>query len=166
MQICHASTSFLVVLCWDEIERIVDIKEKVQQCFEPTQRFELLLFTKSKRPKDNAYIPSRVSIVSSYDFTILGTIKFKRRIAIQQDHFEVGMIISSLTKRQEKLIRSISMKHTVGFDYDKSFIDINLVSQKKDISDKILFAKNMLSKITIPKLRLNKKQKKRKEKSF
>jgi len=150
MLLCQASTSFLVVLCWDEIERIVDIKEKVQACFEPTQRFELLLFTKSKRPKDNTYIPSRTSIVSTSDFNVLGSLKLKKRLAIQQEHFDIGIISCKLTKRQEKLIRSMNIKHTVGFKFDSNFIDINLISHNEHLEDKILFAKNTLTKITTP----------------
>jgi len=148
MHLCHPSTSFVIVLCWDEIERMIDLKEKVQSCFEQTQRFELLLFTKNKRPKNDLTMPSRISIVTPADFNLLGRITTKKTTPVLNEQFDVGIILSELTGRQERVVRSMNIHHTVGFNYDSSFIDINLISHAPQTTHKLLLAKNTLSKIT------------------
>jgi len=148
MPIFHSTASFLLALTWDETERIIDLKDTIQPYFEPTQPFEIVLFTKMRRPKNNFHIPSRVSIVSQSDFSLFGRLKTKKKMSVNQMNFDVGLVLNPLDKRQIKLLQSLSIRHVVSFDEKIPFADIKLTANGQQRDEKLTFAKKMLLKIS------------------
>lgn len=148
MSICHSHTSFLLVLSWDGMERISQVKDMFRPCFEDKQLFDILLFTDAKRPKENFEIPSRTYVISKSDFGLMGKLKSKKLLPTEYTHFDVAIILSDFTEKQEKVIRSLNIRHVVGFGNEREFVDINLVGSHHQLLDKVLFAKQILSKIS------------------
>lgn len=148
MPICHSNTSFLLVLPWDGTGHISQIKESFKPCFEDKQHFEILLLTDLKRPKENFDLPSRTYVISKSDFGLLGNLKSKKLLPTEHTHFDVALILCDLSGKNEKIIRSLPIKHTVGFGNDRDFITINLNGSHRKPADQVLFAKQMLAKIS------------------
>ncbi len=148
MPICHPNTSFLLILSWDGIERISQVKDLFRPCFEDKQHFEILLLTDAKRPKENFEIPGRTYVISKSDFGLTGKLKSKKLLPTEYTHFDVAIMLSDFTGKQEKVIRSLNIRHVVGFGDEREFVDINLVGSHHQPLEKVLFAKQILSKIS------------------
>lgn len=149
MTIVHQSTSFLLVLLWDGNESVLQIKDSFKSCFDEKQHVEILFFTEKKRPKEGFDLPSRTSIISSKsDYNIFGKLKSQKLLPTEHTHFDVCMLLDQLNPKQEKVIQSMAIKHTVGFGYERNFIEINLVQSHQKPTEKIVFAKQLLTKIS------------------
>lgn len=149
MAIVHHSTSFLLVLIWDGNESISQIKDSLENCFENKQHVELLFLTNRKRPKEDFVPTNRTHIISSKsDYTIFGKLKSQKLLPTEYTHFDVCMLLDPLNPKQEKIIHSMNIKHMVGFGYERDFITINLVQSGKKPNDKVVFAKQLLAKIS------------------
>lgn len=148
MNIPSLKTSFLIVQQWDGFESQIGIKEVFSSCFNEQQHYEMLLFTDVKRPKENFDVTSRVHIISKSDFTLIGKIKSKTLLPSEQTHFDAILILDELTKKQGKIIKSLKIKKTVGFCYEREYVNINLVSTHTKPIEKVIFAVQTLSKFS------------------
>lgn len=148
MSIVHQNTSFLIVIPWDGIEPVLRIKESFKDCFDEKQHFELLLLTGKKRSKEGFDLPSRTYVISKSDYSLFGNLKSKKLLPTEYTHFDVCMLLSNFNPKQEKIIQSMKIKHTVGFGYERDFIKINLVQSHQKPTEKVIFAKQILTKIS------------------
>jgi hypothetical protein len=149
MSIVHQNTSFLLVLLWDGNESVIEIKDSFKRCFDEKQHVEILLLTDKKRPKEGFDMPSRTHIISSKsDYSIFGKLKSHKLLPTEYTHFDVSILLDQFNSRQEKMIQLMNIKHIVGFGYDRSFIKINLVQSHEKPTEKIIFAKQILTKIS------------------
>lgn len=149
MAIVHQSTSFLLILLWDGSESVLQIKDSFKGCFDEKQHVEILFFTEKKCPKEGFDLPSRTYIISSKsDYNIFGKLKSKQLLPTEYTHFDVCMLLNDFNPKQEKIIRSMNIKHTVGFGYDRNFIEINLIQSHQKPTEKVAFAKQILTKIS------------------
>lgn len=146
--ISNQNTSFLLVLPWNGVEQLTQIKESFKHCFEEKQHFEVLLFTETKRPKTGFDEPSRMYVISKSDFNLFGKLKSKKLLPTEYTHFDVTILLGHFSANQEKIIRLLKIKHTVGFDYERSFVEINLLQSHQQSTEKVIFAKQILTKIS------------------
>lgn len=148
MSICNQHTSFLLIILWDGTERAAQIKESFKNCFEEKQHFEILLLTNVKRPRENFDLPSRTYAISKSDFNLLGKLKSKKLLPTEYTHFDVALLLGDFTDKQEKIIQSLKIKHVVGFGYERDFVKINLIQSNQKPIEKVIFAKQILTKIS------------------
>lgn len=148
MSICNSNTSFLLILPWDGSEHVVQIKESFKNCFEEKQHFEILLLTDAKRPKENFDLPNRTYVITKSDFSLMGKLKSKKLLPTEYTHFDIAILLGDFTNRQEKIIQSLKIDHLVGFGYERDFVDINLIQSYQKPMEKVIFAKQILTKIS------------------
>lgn len=149
MTIVHQNTSFLLILLWNGDESILQLKDTFKSCFDEKQHFELLLLTDKKRPKENFDLPSRTYVISSKsDYSILGKLKSKKLLPTEYTHFDVCILLNEFSPKQERIIQSLNIQHTVGFGYERNFIEINLIQSYEKPTERIAFAKQMLTRIS------------------
>ena len=148
MNIPSLKTSFLIVQKWDGYESQIGIKELFSDCFKENQHYELLLFTDVKRPKENFEVTSRVHVISKSDLTLIGKIKSKKLLPSEHTHFDAVLLLDELTKKQGKIIKSLKIEKTVGFCYEREYVNINLITTHTKPIEKVIFAVQTLSKFS------------------
>lgn len=148
MPISNSNTSFLLVLPWDGKQQPAGIKESFQPVFEDKQHVEILLFTDSKRPKEGFNLPSRMYVISKSDFSFFGKLKSKKLLPTEYTHFDVLILLDVFSGKQEHVIKSLKIKHVVGFNYERDFVEINLIQSQQKPTEKVIFAKQILTKIS------------------
>lgn len=146
--ISNQNTSFLLVLPWDGSERMIHIKESFKSSFEDRQHFEILLFTELKRPKEGFDLPSRMYTISKSDINFRGKLKSKKLLPTEYTHFDVAILLGDFTPVQERVIESLKIRHIVGFGYERDFVEINLMQPHQQPTEKVAFAKQILTKIS------------------
>ncbi|MBC9813225.1 hypothetical protein H9Y05_12175 [Crocinitomicaceae bacterium CZZ-1] len=148
MPISNSNTSFLLVLPWDGTQQLSGIKEAFQPLFEDKQHVEILVFTDLKRPKENFSLPSRIYVISKSDFSLFGKLKSKKLLPTEYTHFDVMILLDVFSGKQEQIIKSLKIKHVVGFNYERDFVEINLIQSQQKPTEKVIFAKQILTKIS------------------
>lgn len=148
MPISNSNTSFLLVLPWDGTQQLSGIKEAFQPLFEDKQHVEILVFTDLKRPKENFSLPSRVYVISKSDFSLFGKLKSKKLLPTEYTHFDVMILLDVFSGKQEQIIKSLKIKYVVGFNYERDFVEINLIQSQQKPTEKVIFAKQILTKIS------------------
>lgn len=148
MSISKTNTSYLLVLNWDGEQRLSNIKESFQPYFQGKEHFEILLYSTITKLKEDFVVPSRMYIITKNTFNVFGKLKSKKSLPTEYTHFDVVIILDSLTAGHEKLIKQMNIKHVVAFDYDRDFVEINLIQSGKLPVEKVNFAKQILTKIS------------------
>lgn len=146
--ICKSNTSFLIILKWDAKTSLPSLQTTFEAYFSEKQSFEILVFTDVKRPKENFAKLKGVTIIAKNDFKFLGGVKSKQLLPTEHTHFDVALILEELTPREDKVVQTLKINHNVGFGYERNFVNINLIQMSSQPTEKIKFAKEMLSKLS------------------
>jgi hypothetical protein len=148
MPLNHPNTSYLLVGHWNGTDSLATIKEQFKSCFDEKQHFEILLFTTAKRPKENFDVPSRMYIISKSDFNLLGQIKSKKLYPTEYTHFDICILLDEYTTKEDKIIQALKINYIVAFGYERDYVNINLIQNHPKSTEKIKFAKEVLTKIS------------------
>ncbi|MCO5260752.1 MAG: hypothetical protein M9916_11455 [Crocinitomicaceae bacterium] len=148
MKLPSIKNSFLLVLNWDGFESQIGIKDSFKECFSEEQHYELLLFTATKRPKENFEIVGRTHTISKSDFNILGNLKSKNLLPSEHTHFDCIILLDPLTKAQSKVIKTMKINKIVGFNSKQELVNINLNTSHNKPTEKVIFAIETLKKFS------------------
>jgi|GEM_PF-4321567 len=148
MSISKVNTSYLIVLNWDGEQRLSNIKDSFQPYFQEKEHFEILLYSSIKKLKADFELPSRMYVITTSEFNLFGKLKSKKSLPTEYTHFDVALILDPLTVRHDKVIKQMNIKHIVAFDYEREYVEINLIQSGKLPVEKVNFAKQILTKIS------------------
>lgn len=148
MFIWNSNTSFLLIHNWNGTDSLQSIKDYYQICFEAKQHFEILFFTDKKRPKENFQLPSRTYVITKSDFNLFGRLKSKKMLPTEYTHFDIAILLDEFFPKQDNIIKSMNIKHVVGFGYKREFVNINLIGSHQEPREKIIFAKELITKFS------------------
>lgn len=148
MFIWNSNTSFLLIHNWNGTDSLQSIKDQYKLYFEGKQHFEILFFTEVKRPKENFQLPSRTYVISKSDFNLFGKLKSKRNLPTEYTHFDIAILLDEFSSKQDNIIKSMNIKHLVSFGYEREFVNINLTGAHQKPIEKIIFAKELITKIS------------------
>lgn len=147
MQLINPKTSFLIISVWNNQGDLHQQFAEIKQLFD-NQHVEMLFFSNQKRPKVAEKSPNKVHVIYKSDMSIFGKIKRKNLLPTTHTHFDVAILRNTFNKQQDKLIKQLAIKYNVAFNYERSFVNINLSCQTSNPTDKLKFALNTLSKIS------------------